>query len=197
MGLTVNLDTSGLMKWAETLSARGLRNAIRRAVDKSARAARKQTLPVIADDIGVSKSKIPTPKVQTTKQGDLSARWTVTRMRIGILNVSGAKVARMGGLSASTHRLGGGGSSRLVIARAFKANANGGSFVAYRKGKARYPIKAVYAEHPGTAMGQDHAPARQLWIKTANREVNARLGVEIAKQLVAEGLGPNTPDTGD
>lgn len=199
MGLTVNLDTSGMTRWAEELSARGLRNAIRRAVDQSARAARRQTVPVIAADIGVSKAKIraATPKVQTTKQSDLSARWTVSKMRIGILNVSGAKVARIGGLSASTHRLGGGGSSHLRIARAFKTGANGGNFVAYRTGKARYPIKAVHAEHPATAMGQNNAPARKMWVKTANKELNVRLGSEIAKQLIAEGLGPNTPDTGD
>ena len=51
--LRVSLDTSKFTRWAEELSVSGMRNAIRRAVDQSARAARKLTIPVIAQDIGV------------------------------------------------------------------------------------------------------------------------------------------------
>jgi hypothetical protein len=102
--LSVKLDSSKLASWAEELSAPGLRNAIRRAVDQSARQARKQTIEVIAADIGVSKAKIraATPKVVTTKAGDLAARWTVTKLRIGIRNVAGAKLVAGQGLTAST-----------------------------------------------------------------------------------------------
>jgi hypothetical protein len=101
--LTVKIDTSKLQAWAEQLSARGMRNAIRRAVDQSARAARKITIPVIAADVGVSKAKIASavPKVVATKAGDLAARWTVSKLRIGIANVAGATVSRLGGLGAS------------------------------------------------------------------------------------------------
>jgi hypothetical protein len=164
MGLKVDLDASKMTKWAEELSARGLRNAIRRGIDQSARHARKQTLPVIADDIGVSKAAIrsATPKVQTTKAGDLSAKWTVSKMRISIKNVSGARLSRTDGLHASTHRLGGGGSKGLYIQRAFSVSANGGTFVAYRTGSDRLPIKGVYAEHPATALGQDGARAEEM-----------------------------------
>jgi len=56
--LSVKLDASKLASYAEELSARGVRNAIRRAVDQSARQARKQTIETIASDIGVSKAKI-------------------------------------------------------------------------------------------------------------------------------------------
>jgi hypothetical protein len=56
--IAIQIDTSKLAAWAEQLSVRGMRNAIRRAVDQSARAARKTTIPVIAADIGVSKAKI-------------------------------------------------------------------------------------------------------------------------------------------
>jgi hypothetical protein len=69
--INVALDTSKLEKWAAELSARGMRNALRRAVDQSARAARKIAIDVIAKDIGVAKSKIAAavPKVVTTRAG--------------------------------------------------------------------------------------------------------------------------------
>lgn len=197
MALLVKLDGSKLERWANELSVRGVKNAIRRAVDQSARAARKETIQVIADDIGVSKARIraATPKVVTTKAGDLAARWKVTKMRIGIRNVAGAKITLGQGLTASTHRVGGGGSSHLRVKRAFIMSANGGEAIAYRTGRSRYPIKAIHAEHPATALGQDGAPAQKKWKDTANRELHARLAVEVQKQLTNEGIGPFTPDT--
>jgi hypothetical protein len=201
MGLIdVKLDTSKLSQWASELSERGFRNALRRAIDQSARAARKVAIDAIAKDIGVSKAAIKsaTPKIRTTTAGSLSASFTVTKLRIGIMNVSGASVSKSGGLTAATHRLGGGGSSHLDVSKAFLVTtASGGKFVAYRKGKERLPIKGIYAEHPATALGQDGAPAQKIWKDTASKELSARLPVEIGKAFVQEGLSPNTPDTGD
>jgi hypothetical protein len=196
--VSVILDTSKLASWAEELSVRGMRNAIRRAVDQSARAARKITIPIMAADIGVSKAKIAAavPKVVATKAGDLAARWTISKLRIGILNVQGATVARQGGLSASTHRLTGGGSASLNVGKAFVINANGGRFVAFRRGSPRLPVKSIWAESPSTAMGQATAAARVTWQKAANAELSARLPVEVQKQLVAEGLSAASPDNG-
>lgn len=200
MGLVnVSLDTSKLSKWAEELSERGFRNALRRAIDQSARAARKVTIDAIAKDIGVSKATIrtATPKIRTTTAGSLSATWTVTKLRIGIMNVSGATVSRAGGLHASTHRVTGGGSASLDVSKAFIIKANGGTFVAFRKGKERLPIKGIYAESPSTALGQEGSAPQKVWKDTANKELAARLPVEIAKQFANEGLSPSTPDTGD
>ena len=197
MGLVnVKLDTTKLASWAEELSIRGMRNAIRRAVDQSARAARKVAIAVIAADIGVSASKIrpATPKVVATKAGDLAARWTISKLRVSILNVQGATVSRLGGLTASTHRLTGGGSASLNVGKAFIVNANGGRFVAFRRGSERLPVKAIYAESPATAMGQDGAAARVTWQNEANKQLATRLPVEVQKQLVAEGLSAATPD---
>jgi hypothetical protein len=197
--LSVKLDTSKLASWAEELSARGFRNAIRRAIDQSARAARKLTIPIIAQDIGVSAAKIKaaTPKVIATKAGDLAARWTVTKLRVGIMNVSGASASKSGGLTASTHRLGGGGSASLRIKKAFLVHANGGTFVAFRRGSERLPIKGVYAEHPATALGQQGSPAQTAWQKAANSELATRLPNEVQRQLVAEGLSAATADNSD
>jgi hypothetical protein len=198
--VNVQIDTTKLSQWASELSERGFRNALRRAIDQSARAARKVAIDAISKDIGVSKATIrsATPKIVGTKAGSLSATFTVTKLRIGILNVSGASVSKSGGLTAATHRLGGGGSSHLDVSKAFLVTtASGGKFVAYRKGKERLPIKGIYAEHPATALGQDGAPAQTIWKQTAHKELATRLPTEIQKALVTEGLSPNTPDTGD
>jgi hypothetical protein len=196
--LNVTVDASKLEGWARELSDRGFRNAIRRAVDQSARAARKATIPLIAADIGVSKAKIAAsvPKVVATKAGDLTARWTIGKLRIGIGNVSGATVTRLGGLTASTHRLTGGGSASLHVGKAFLVKANGGTFVAFRKTGSRLPIKGIYAESPSTAMGQDGAAARVAWQAEAQRQLAQRLPVEVQKQFAAEGLSAATPDMG-
>lgn len=197
--LNVTLDASKLEAYASELSARGFKNAIRRAVDQSARAARKLTIPIIAADINVAKSKIAAavPKVVASKAGDLSARWTISKLRIGIINTAGATVSRHGGLTAATHKITGGGSAALNVEKAFVIHANGGSFVAYRKGKSRFPIKAIYAESPATAMAQDRAAARVTWQAEANKQLATRLPIEIQKQFAAEGLSGNTSDTGD
>lgn len=194
------IDAKQLEAWASELSARGMRSALRRAIDQSARAARKRTIDVIAQDIGVSKSKIKAavPKVVTTKAGDLSARWTVTKMRINILDTQGATISRQGGLTASTHRLTGGGSSRLDVAKAFLVRtASGARYVAFRKGKERLPIKGIYAEHPASAMAQDGAAARVAWQREADKQLSTRLPVEVQKAFVSEGLSASTPDNGD
>ncbi len=139
MNLNVKVDASSLIKWAEVLSSRGILNAIRRAVDKSATAARKVALKKIATDIGVSESSIKDAvgKVRRTTQGSLSASFTSRKKRISILRVNGASIGS-DGLKASTHRLRGGGSTSLNVHRAFIVKtAAGGSFVAYRTSRSR------------------------------------------------------------
>lgn len=186
--LRVELDARPLEQWAKELSARGLRNALRRGVDQSATAARKIALDVIAKDIGVPRARIKSAvsKVKRTTMGDLSASFTASKMRIGIL-ATGATVTRPGGLRGSTFRLTGGGSTNLNVPNAFIITANGGRFVAIRRGP-RYPLKAIYAEHPATALGQDGAAAQTAWRKSAQAELAKRLPLEISKQLKAEGL---------
>lgn len=197
-GLNVTLDGSKLEKWATQLSARGLVNAIRRAVDKSATAARKVALKKIAADIGVSESfvKDAVGKVKRTTQGSLSASFTTVKKRISIMRVGGASIGA-DGLRASTHRLGGGGSASLNVRRAFIVKtAAGGSFVAYRTSRSRLPIKGVYAEHPATAMGQA-GPVQDAWRQEAEKQLSERLGVEVQKQLLNEGLGYSAPPNTD
>ena len=149
--LDVKIDASKFEQWAQELSERGLKSAIRRAIDQSARAARRVAIKVIAADIAVSASKIraATPKIQTTTAASLSARWTVKSMRIGILDTAGAKRSRATGLRASTERLTGGGSAHLDISKAFLVTtAPRGRVVAIRKGKQRVPRQRCYVERP-------------------------------------------------
>lgn len=198
MDLNVKIDGSALIKWAEVLSSRGIINAVRRAVDKSATAARKVALKKIAADIGVSESYIKDSvgKVKRTTQGSLSASFTTVKKRISIMRVSGASIGP-GGLKASTHRLGGGGSTSLNVRNAFIVKtAAGGSFVAYRTSRSRLPIKGVYAEHPATAMGQA-GPVQEAWRQEAERQLNERLGVELQKQLLNESLSYSAPPDSD
>lgn len=93
--LKVTVDGSKLEKWATELSARGMRNAIRRAVDKSATAARKFALDIIAKDIGVPKARIKdgVTKVKRTTQTSLSASFTANKMRINMLATGASVVA--------------------------------------------------------------------------------------------------------
>jgi hypothetical protein len=71
--ISVTVDASKLEKWGTELSARGMRNAIRRAVDKSATAARKIALDIIAKDTGVPRARIKdgVTKVKRTTQTTL------------------------------------------------------------------------------------------------------------------------------
>jgi|GEM_PF-2795833 len=201
MGLTVNVDASQLEQWAKELSARGMRNAIRRAVDQSATAARKVAMDVIAKDIGAPKARIKdgVSKVKRTTQTSLRAEFTASKLRVGILNVSGASVSKGSGLHASTHRLTGGGSANLDVRKAFVVTTSaGGRFVAIRRGRERLPLKGIYAEMPNTAMAQDNSAAQTAWKKAAEAELSKRLAVEVQKQLLREGIPYSAPaDTGD
>jgi hypothetical protein len=194
--INVQLDTSAMAAWAAELSARGLKNAIRRALDQSGRFARKATIPKITQDIGTTPAKIrpATPRVVGTKAGDLAARWTVSKMKIGARNVQGMKISKGDGLRMSTHRLTPGGSTSLHVKRAFQMSANGGTAIVYRTGKLRYPLRPIHGEHPATSLGQQGGTVQEFWKTTAGREVEKRLDVEIARQLRNEKIGPWSPD---
>jgi hypothetical protein len=68
--LKVTVDGEKFTKWASELSERGIRNAIRRGIDKSATAARRTAIEVISQDIGVPKARIrdAVSKVRRTTQ---------------------------------------------------------------------------------------------------------------------------------
>ncbi len=55
IGLKVEFDTRQFED-VLNLASRETRNALRRSVDRAARAARRETIPIMAADIGVPKS---------------------------------------------------------------------------------------------------------------------------------------------
>jgi hypothetical protein len=197
--LKVTVDGEKFTKWASELSERGIRNAIRRGIDKSATAARRTAIEVISQDIGVPKARIrdAVSKVRRTTQTNLSASFKASKMRISML-ATGASVTNPGGLSGSTYRLTGGGSASLNVKEAFIVSSNGGRFVAVRRSKSRLPIKGIFAETPSTALGQPGAAAQVAWTREANKQLAERLPAEIQRQLLAEGIPYSAPaDTGD
>jgi Prophage minor tail protein Z (GPZ) len=197
--LDVKVDTSKFEEWCDEISSRGLKNAIRRAVDTSATAARKVALKTIAADIGVPVARIKDAvgKVKRTTQTNLSASFTTTKKAINIL-ATGATASRQGGVTGSTFRLTGGGSAHLVAPHAFVMTVGGNRFIVQRRGKERLPVRGLFAGSPSTAMGQEGAAAQVAWKKAADAELSQRLGREVQRQFFSEKLSASTPaDTGD
>lgn len=188
--LTFSLDASELAKWGEKLSQYTIRLAAKNAINRVARRARNEAIKTIAADIGIPAARVKqsVSKLRTASPWKLSADWDAKAARIGILNTSGAKVMKLGGLTARTFRLTGGGSSSLSVGKAFVVKANGGRFVAYRKNGSRLPIKAIYAEHAATAIGQDNGAARVQWQRTVAAELPKELGTSL--QAVLDSRNP-------
>lgn len=194
--ISVAIDASQLAAWAEELGVSKLKSVLATAVTSAARLARKQTVEVIAADIGVSPSQVKSVgKVIRASPSSLRASFITTKQRIGILNVSSNQGFTRGSLYASTERLTGGGSASLQLNKAFLIRtAAGGQFVAIRRGKGRGNIKAVFAESPSTAIGQPGAAARLAWEKSASKEVETKVSVGVEAALNNLSLPSATPD---
>lgn len=197
--ISVKLDTHELVERMD-LSAREIVNAMRRTVDRSARAARKDAIKTLSQDIGrpASEFRDAVPPVQGTTQGNLSATWTIKRKKLGILK-TGAFLPIMswnrGSFKGSTFRLTGGGSASLDIPKAFIIEANGGRALMVRTGPGRKDFKAVYAEMPNTGMGQGDAAARKVWQDKAGSMMASELPAQVQKAL--DGQHISTASTGD
>ena len=185
VSISTQLDTRQLVEQLEQASRQTV-NALRRAVDRSARAARKDAIKTMAADIGVPKSQFAksVPPVKGSTQGDISAKWTVSKARISALKVGQftPQLSELrGSFSGSTFRLTGGGSSSLNIPKSFTMKApNGATLLMVRNGK---DIKAVYAESPKTGMGQDDGAPRKTWERVAEQELQANVATEMQKAL--------------
>ncbi len=190
--VSITMDTRQLVEQLET-AARETVNALRRAVDRSARSARQEAIANLVQDIGVPKSQFAkaVPPVRGSTQGNISASWTVSKARISALKVGQftPQLSELrGSYSGSTFRLTGGGSSSLNVPKSFVMKApNGATLLMVRHGK---DIKAVYAESPKTGMGQDDGAPRRQWEKTAERELAANVAKEMQAALDGAALSP-------
>ena len=198
--IIVKLDVSKFVAWAKGLSDYKLRLATKAAINKAARAARTSAIEVIALDEGVpqARAKKSISKLNTASPSNLKATWTAGAQRIGILSTAGAKFSKGSGLTARTHVLTGGGSSRLSIAKAFVIQANGGRVLMIRKarGRGKQAIKAVYAETPSTGLGQADAAGRKVWQRTAETRLNNELNSALSA-VFAGGSAPNDGGSND
>ncbi len=186
MSISVRFDTKAFDDRLD-LSSREVRNACRRAVDKAARTARRETIETMARDINTSKAAFrrAVPPVKASTQTSLSASWTISKARVLIAQTVGASLPVRGasGLTASTFALTGGGSASLNIPKAFTIRAGGNTLVMIRTGKGRAAIRAVYAESPATGMTQAGGAPRKKWEQIAARELNALLPAEVQRAL--------------
>ncbi len=185
--IRVELDVREFVQRME-LSAREVINAMRRTVDKTARAARKDAIKVMAADIGVPVAKFrdAVPPVKATRQGNLTATWTISKKAIGILNTGTfAPVldARRGSFSGSTFKLTGGGSSSLSIGKVFILEANGGRALMVRTGPGKSAFKPIYTEMPSTSMSQSDGAPRKDWQRVADATLGPMMSAEIQKAL--------------
>jgi hypothetical protein len=196
--ITTTMDTRQLVEQLEKAS-RGMVNSLRRAVDRSARAARKDTVKTMAEDIGVPRAQFAksVPPVKGSTQGNLSATWTVSKARISALKV-GAFTPQLselrGSFSGSTFRLTGGGSSSLNVPKSFVLRAsNGAQLLMIRHGK---DIKPIYTESPKTGLGQSDGAPRKTWERVAERELQANVAKEMQAALdgVSLSVAPTPSD---
>jgi hypothetical protein len=195
-GINVTLDCGRLIEWASELAAGKIRSTLASALNRAARASRKEAINVIARDIGVpiSRVKPSVGKIIRASPGNLKASFITSKSRVGIRSVAGASFAKGKGLVASTHRLTGGRSSSLQAPKAFLLRTSvGGSAIMVRTGKGKGAIRGVYAEGVNTAMSQPNAAARKGWERdasvSASREISA--GIQAALNSAAQ-----PPDTG-
>lgn len=191
-GVEIKIQVQNELTPATENAAREVVNALRRSVDKTARAARKETIKTMSRDIGVPASKFrdAVPLVRPSTQANISASWTISKKPIGALNVGtftpGMSWNR-GSYSGSTFRLTGGGSASLNLGKAFVLHANGGTALMIRQGS---KIKPIYIEMPNTGMSQSDGAPRKDWEKVANRELAANVGAEVQRALAGQ-VGPS------
>ena len=190
MQVNVKIDTADLLRWATELSASKFKLAAKNSLNRAARAARTQAIKDIAADVGVSTARVRpgVSALRTASPSNLSASWTASKVRVGILATAGAVIARSGGLTASTFRATGGGSASLSAPKAFVIKSNGGRVVMVRRGKGRSAIKGVFAEMPSTALAQPNSAPRREWHHHA--EINIKRELEVGLQAVLNRASP-------
>ena len=185
VSISTQLDTRQLVEQLEQASRQTV-NALRRSVDRTARAARKEAIAKMSPDIG-SRSVTSLAALGRSRR-----RRNRTYRRVGQLRNperSALKVAEFtpvlsalrGSADVSTYRLTGGPSSHLNLPKAFIMRAsNGAELLMVRKGGKIHPL---YAASPKTLMGEDDAAPHKTWQTVAERELAANVASEMQKAL--------------
>lgn len=178
----VKIDDSALQAWAQKLAARGLKSGLAEAVNAAARDARNKFIDAAQQDVGGAAAKVRrgVSPIRRATESTLTASFSAKAVRISVRETKGFKASKKGGIAFSTHRLTGGKSTAAIHPHSFVVK---GKYVAYRTGKARLPIRAMHAEHPGTAMGQEGAAPRKVFEQTATDQVRKAAEAAVQKAL--------------
>jgi hypothetical protein len=190
MNINVKLDVHELVQRMDIAPVE-IMKGLRSAVDRTARAARREAIKEAARDEGVSirEAGKNQPLVRGSTQSSLSASWTVKPIFVNIMRVSGARLNRGTGLEASTFRITGGGSAHLLAPKAFGMRVgNTSAPLAFHRfqfgpGTHRRGYRAMSAEMTRTAMGQEDGAARSVWHKVAKRELKVLAEAAVARAL--------------
>lgn len=180
--LAIELDARQFEAWAAQTTKQMTRQ-LRQAVDKSARYARAQTIPVMAKDSGVpaARFRAATPLVRGSSGSDLAAKWTIAKSANFIRGSAG---------SYSTFAVTGGGSASLSLPKAFTL---GGRGVFVRRGKGKSAFKPVYAESPVTGMSQEDGAPRKRWEEAGERSLSLLAAAAVQAALNGSGSEPRVP----
>ena len=187
--LTIRLDATKLI--GSTKNAHIRQNA-RNAINRVARSARKEFIREDAADTGVSTARVRKgiEALVPASPATLTAKFTATKLRIGIMATAGATLSRGAGLHASTFKYTGGGSASLTVPKAFLLYSRGGRVAVTNPSHAhRGKLHGIFAEMPNTALSQDRSAPRLAW----TREVNRRLKPELEIALAAALAGSASP----
>ena len=177
--LTIDLDTRQFEAWASQ-TVKQMTRQLRSAVDKSARYARAQTIPVMAADSGVpvARFRAAVPTVRGSSGVDLSAKWTIGKS---------ANFIRGAGGSYSTFAVTGGRSASLSLPRSFTL---GGRGVFVRRGPGKQNFKPVYAESPVTGMSQADGAPRKKWEEAGERSLSLLAAAAVQAALNGQASEP-------
>ena len=191
----IRFDDRDLQRWGAA-AVKLVENNVRSAIDKSARAARREAIKTMAADSLVPRARFAraVPLVRTTRPGSLIATWTVGKSKNSIRGPGGREITRIPRnttVAASSYVLSGGGSSHMQLARAFVINANGGRVVMTRYGSGKRAIKPIYAESPHTGMKGDRKP-KVIWQQVAENAVRRNLSADVQAALNLNAVAPSS-----
>lgn len=194
-GIKLTLDPSDLIRWG-TAATRLIENQIRSAVDKSARAARRDAIKEMAANSGVPAARFrqATPLIRPTGPGRIIATFTVGRAGNSVRGPGGKQITsytRGTPVDVASFVHDGGKFPNLALKRGFVIRANGGLATMTRVGKGRGAIKKVFAASPHSMMKGEKV-VKRVWQATAEQSLR-RLAPEAVQAALdlrpATGMG--------
>lgn len=189
--ITVRLDTREAVKALEKLSTQ-LPSQLRNGLNRAARAARTEFNQLAVKEIGVPRGKLKmlaSKEFIAARPEDLRAIFKPTSKTV---NLAATGTVRWNGkgspLTASTHVLTGGPSSRLVSPHGELLGGLAWHRVKHGSGTHRKGLKQLKTTSPRTIMGQDGNPLRVAWARKAEERLIAEIPASIQEAARRSGF---------